>query len=142
MVFFSFPYSSVGMHTKERKIAMIKQLSFTRYEHKILPNFRQMISKAESTEDVKKFFVYTVIELFENIFEEKMDFEYENIALMPTSDPHYKISKRLLSLEDFASAWNDSDLPVIIDHLAESAMHRYKHLQKHPEKTKAKIKFP
>jgi hypothetical protein len=49
---------------------MIKQLSFTRYEHKILPNFRQMISKAES------------------------------------------------------------------------AMHRYKHLQKHPEKTKAKIKFP
>ena len=121
---------------------MIKQLSFTRYEHKILPNFRQMISKAESTEDVKKFFVYTAIELFENIFKGKMDFEYEDIALMPDSDPHYKVSKRLFSFKDFAFAWNDSDLPVIIDHLAESAMHRYMHLQKHPEKTEAKIKFP
>ena len=121
---------------------MIKQLSFTKYERKILPNFREMISKAESTEDVKKFFVYTAIELFENIFEEKMGFEYEDIALVPKGDPHYKVSKRLLSLEDFAFAWNDSDLPVIIDHLAESAMHRYKHLQKHREKTEAKIKFP
>ena len=119
---------------------MIKQLSFTRYEHKILPNFRQMISKAESTEDVKKFFVYTVIELFEDIFEGKMDFEYEDIALLPDSDPHYKVSKRLLSLEDFAFAWNDSDLPVIIGHLAESAMHRHKHLQKYLDKTEAKIK--
>jgi hypothetical protein len=79
---------------KERKIAMRKQLSFTRHEHKILPNFRQMISKAESTEDVKKFFVYTAIELFENIFEGKMDFEYEDTALMPDSDYHYKVSKR------------------------------------------------
>ena len=121
---------------------MTKQLSFTRHEHKILPNFRQMISKAESTEDVKKFFVYTVTELFEDIFEGKMDFEYEDIALMPSSDSHYKVSKRLLSLKDFASAWNNSDLPVIINHLAESAMHRYKHLQKHREKTEAKIKFP
>ena len=119
---------------------MIKQLSFTRHKHKILPKFRQMISKAESIEDVKKFFVYSVIELFENIFQGKIDFEYEDIALMPDSDPHYKVSKRLLSLEDFAFAWNDSDLPVIIDHLAESAMHRYKHLQKYPEKTEAKIK--
>ena len=119
---------------------MIKQLSFTKYERKILPNFREMISKAESTEDVKKFFVYTVIELFEKIFEGKMDFEYEDIALMPKGDPHYKVSKRVLSLEDFASAWNDSDLPVIIKHLAESAMHRYKRLQKYPEKTEAKIK--
>jgi len=119
---------------------MIKQLSFTRYERKILPNFREMISKAESTEDVKKFFVYTVIELLESIFEEKMDFEYEDIALIPRGDPHYKVSKRLFSLEDFAFAWNDSDLPVIIDHLAESAMHRHKHLQKYPEKTEAKIK--
>jgi len=50
---------------------MTKQLSFTKYEHKILPNFRQKISKAESTEDVKKFFVYTAKELFENILKDK-----------------------------------------------------------------------
>jgi len=119
---------------------MIKQLSFTRYERKILPNFRQMISKAESSEDVKKFFIYTAIELFKNIFEEKTDFEYEDISLVWTGDPYYKVSKRLLSLEDFASVWHNSDLPVIVGHLAESAMHRYKHLQKYPEKTEAKIK--
>lgn len=119
---------------------MIKQVSFTKYERKILPKFRQMISKAESTEDVKKFFIYTSIELFSNIFEEKINFEYEDIFLMQTEDPYYKISKRLISLKDFASVWNASDLPVIIGNLAEAAMHRYKHLQKYPEKTEAKIK--
>ena len=121
---------------------MIKQLSFTRYEHKILPNFRQMLGKAESTEDVKKFFVYTVKELFENIFKEKIEIEYEDIKLMPDQAPYYRLSERLVSTIDFASVWNNSDLSRIIKRLAESAMGRFKHLKKRPEKTEAKIKFP
>lgn len=121
---------------------MRKQLSFTKHEHKILPNFRQMISKAESTEDVKKFFVYTAIELFESIFEGKIEIEYEDIKLIPDQSPYYKLSERLVSTIDFASVWDNSDLSRIIDRLAESAMGRFKHLKKRPEKTEAKIKFP
>jgi len=54
---------------------MKKKFSFTRCEREILPNFRQKIGKAESTEDVKKFFVYTVNELFRNVFEGQLEFD-------------------------------------------------------------------
>ena len=46
---------------------MTKQISFSKYEQKVLPNFRQKISQSESIEDVKKFFIYTVKELLESI---------------------------------------------------------------------------
>jgi len=120
---------------------MTKQISFSKYEQKILPNFRQKISQAESTEDVKKFFVYTVQELFDNILSEKFSFEYEDVALMPGGKPHYILSKRLVSSNEFKSVWNDSDLPRLLSRLAETAVNRYKHLQKHPEKTEAKIRI-
>ncbi len=84
---------------------MTKQISFSKYEQKVLPNFRQKINEAESTEDVKKFFIYTVKELLESILPEKFGFEYEDVALMPGSEPYYVLSKRLLS---------DSDNPEVI----------------------------
>lgn len=120
---------------------MTKQISFSKYEQKVLPNFRQKINKAESTEDVKKFFIYTVKELLESILPEKFGFEYEDVALMPNSEPYYVLSERLLSSDAFKSVWNDSDLPHLLSRIAKPAMHRYKHLQKHPEKTEAKIRI-
>jgi len=120
---------------------MTQQQSFTKYENKILPSFRQKINKAESTEDVKKFFVYTAIEFFENIFEGQMYFEYEDFVLIPEISPNYRLSERLLSSKNFISVWDDSDLPRVIHRLAESALHRYRHLKKHPEKTDSKIRM-
>ena len=114
--------------------------SFTRHEHEILPNFRQRINKAESTEDVKKFFVYTVKKLCENIFEGEMDFRYEDFKLTWHKEPYYTLSDRLHSLEIFNNVWNGSDLPRVIKRLADSAVRRYKHLEKSPEKTEAKIR--
>jgi hypothetical protein len=120
---------------------MSKQISFSKYEQKVLPNFRQKISAAESTEDVKKFFVYTVQELLESILPEKFGFEYEDIVLMPEKKPYYMLSERLLSFDAFKSVWNDSDLPRLLSRLAESALNRYKHLKKRPEKTESKIRM-
>ena len=120
---------------------MKKKLSFTRYEREILPNFRQKISKAESTEDVKKFFVYTVKELFKNVFEGQMEFYYEEFELTPDSEAHYRLSKRLLSSKNFTSVWNHSDLSRVVNRLAESSLRRYTHLEKHPEKTDSKIRM-
>ncbi|MEW6665715.1 MAG: hypothetical protein AB1512_10915 [Thermodesulfobacteriota bacterium] len=39
------------------------------------------------------------------------------------------------------SYWTDSDLPHVIERLAEAATGRYKHVEKHPEKTEAKIRM-
>jgi len=120
---------------------MTKQLSFTKYEHKVLPNFRQKINRAESTEDVKKFFVYTCMELFDDIFKGEINFEYEDFKLMPERNPRYEFSERILPSESFNSVWNDSDLPRVVSRLAESAVHRYKHLVKGSVKTDSKIRM-
>ena len=119
---------------------MTRRLSFTKYEHEVLPDFRKKINRAESTEDVKKFFAYTAKALFENVFQGKMDLEHEDFFLMPDCHPHCSFSERLSSHEDFKSMWNGSDLPQVVHRLAKSAMGRYKHLEKHPEKTEAKIR--
>ena len=120
---------------------MTKKVSFTRHERKILPNFRQKISMAESTEDVRKFFVYTVKELFNSVFEGQMGFEDEEFKLTPDRKPYYRLSERLLSSKDFRSVWNESDLPRVINRLAESSIRRCKHLEKHPEKTDSKVRM-
>ena len=133
-----------GRHTfnpYQMGLVMTKKFSFTRHERQTLPNFRQKISKAESTEDVKKFFVYTVKEFLTNVFEGKMEFDDEALKLIPDSEPYFRLSERLLSSKGFTSVWNDSDLPRVITRLAESSIRRYKHLERHPEKTISKIRM-
>ena len=120
---------------------MSKQLSFTKYEHKIIPKFRQKINKSESTEDVKKFFVQSAKELFENIFGEDMSFGYEDFKLQSDRQPAYVLSDRVLSSESVKSVWNGSDLSRIIYRLAESAACRYNHLEKNPDKSDNKIRI-
>jgi len=120
---------------------MTKQISFTKYEHKVVPAFRQNINKAESTEDVKFFFVYTIIDLFHAVFQDKIEFYYDDISLMPGQNIQYRVNKRLLIHKDFKSIWNISDLSRVVDRLAESAIHRCRRLEKHPKKTDSKIRM-
>ncbi|RLB84145.1 MAG: hypothetical protein DRH24_05920 [Deltaproteobacteria bacterium] len=120
---------------------MAKQFSFTKYENEILPKLREKTSKAESTEDIKKFFVQAIKELIGKVFAGKIEFEYEDISLMIESEPNYKLSNRLYSSKEFKNVWNDSDLSRVITRFAKTAINRYRHLEKHPEKTDAKIRL-
>jgi hypothetical protein len=129
------------IRTLKRRIIMTTQFSFTKYENRLLPVFRERISKAESTEDVKKFFVYTTKELLEDIFEGKMEFEYEDFELIQGRAPYYKLSGRVRASKAFRAVWNDSDLSRVIYRLAESAMRRCVRLEKHQEKTESKIRM-
>lgn len=119
---------------------MVRQMSFTKYENQVLPNFRQKLNQAESTEDVKKFLFYTAKELFDSIFEGSLTLDYEDISLVPDGEPVYRLSRRLKASETFRAVWEDSDLPHVMHRLAESARKRYKHLEKQPEKTDSKIR--
>ena len=57
---------------------MSRQLSFTKIEKELLPAYRQKMGSAESTEDVKKFFVYIVQELLNKAYAElEQKFERE-----------------------------------------------------------------
>ncbi len=120
---------------------MTRQLSFSGYERKLLPQFREKMNKAESTEDVKKFFIQTVEELLNGVLDERVKVKEEDVELLPDSDPYYQMSERLRADKLFKSYWTESDLPHVIHRLAESAAGRYKHLEKHPEKTEVKIRM-
>ena len=120
---------------------MEKKLSFRKYEKKIMPQFREKMNKAESTEDVKKFFTQTVEELLNHILDRAVKFQDNDVLLLPDVKPYYQISERLQTVEPLKSYWIDSDLPHIISRLADSACGRYRHLEKHPEKTESKIRM-
>jgi len=118
---------------------MTKQLSFTKYERKILPDYRQRISSAESTQDVKNFFVYMVGMLFSEIFSDKIWLEESDIKLTPDKAAGYQLSKRLRGKPEFADIWGSSDLSDLLNRMAEVACKRYRHLEKHPERTLSKM---
>ena len=118
---------------------MGKQLSFSKHENALLPSFRERMSQAESTEDVKKFFAYAAEELVKNCVEADLDWRYEDISLDPTSEPGFTVSERLRAIPEFTSAWEASDLPNIFERFATNAVNSYRHLEKNPGKTESKM---
>ena len=119
---------------------MADQVSFTKHEHEIVPGFREKINHAESTEDVKKFFFQTGRKLLQRVFQELPTLGPEDITLRPGRKPGYHLSPRLQGLPGFRTLWQHSDLPHVLARLAESARRRYRHLEKSPAKTDAKIR--
>lgn len=120
---------------------MTKQLSFSKYEQLILPGFRERINQAESTEDVKKFFSQTAEELLKNVFQGNLALEWNDVVLNEAAPAGFEVHERLLASPEFTTTWNGSDLPNVLGRFAKTAMHHYKHLLTHPEKTNAKIRM-
>ena len=118
---------------------MARQLSFSKYEQQLRPELRQNLNIAESTEDVKKFFVYTIQKLFGRVLEGKEDFQYEDIRLAPLEQSGFIISDKVLGDPEFAAVWQNSDLSNIVKRIADAASNRHKHLQKNTAKTESKI---
>ncbi|MDA3785975.1 MAG: hypothetical protein PF568_03670 [Deltaproteobacteria bacterium] len=120
---------------------MSRQLSFTKFEKELLPDFRQKINLAESSEDVKKFYARTSMALFDKAFEGEFPLEFGDIMLQPGQVNKYVISDRLLASPDFTEVWNNSDLPNVLGRFTDMALNRMIHLEKHPEKTDSKIRM-
>jgi hypothetical protein len=120
---------------------MTEKQSFTKYEHDCLPGFRQRINKAESVEDVRKVFAYTTRILVEKIFSGEVKIRDDDVSLEPSKKSCFSLSDRLSSTKGFRSTWDNSDLPRMVGRFAETAARRIKHLEKHPEKTDAKIRM-
>ncbi len=119
---------------------MTKQVSFTKFENKLVHDFRKNLNKAESTEDVKKFFVYTTRELLDNVLEGRVGIDYGDISLRPDRSPHYHVEDRLSSTDAFSTACKNSDLKRVLERFAENASSRFRHLEKNPLKTIGKIR--
>ena len=118
---------------------MTQQVSFSKYEQELRREYRQRINSAESTEDVKKFFVRAVIELFEKALGRKVEADYDDVYLDPRRKDGFIISKGVWTISGFVSAWEKSDLPEIVERMAEFAIKRHKRLDAHRDKTEAKM---
>lgn len=118
---------------------MTQMMSLTKYEHQILPKFREQLNQAESVEDVKKFFVGTIQEFLELATEGDLAANYEDITLHPGKTPSYALAS---AVKDNVAikALADSDLNAVLQRMAEQASHRYIHLSKNNVKTNLKIK--
>lgn len=113
--------------------------SYTKYENEVIHKYRDNLNHAESIEDVKKFFSYTMQELMNKVFDGQLDMRYEDVQLSVDNNPGFTISTDLRKKAAFEHVWEDSDLSSIVNRLAESALKRHKHLSGHPEKTNAKF---
>lgn len=118
--------------------------SFSRLENALIPRFRESMSRAESTADVQKFFVYTILDLLNNALADAgggLEILYEDVWLTPEegAEPGYGLSPRLTGHAAITALMTGSDLPAILARFAETAGRRFRYLAQKPEKTEAKM---
>ena len=116
---------------------MSTQVSFSKLEKKLLPQFRERISTSEDMVDVQKYFSYTIEEMFFKAFENQTISINEDDIQLLTEEPFYKIKKMEPALQ---SLWEHSDLKDIVKRFAVTTHKRFVHLQKNPSKTNKKIR--
>ncbi|UJX40800.1 hypothetical protein K9F62_19255 [Desulfovibrio sp. JY] len=123
---------------------MTKIASFTKLENTLVPRFRESMSRAQSTADVQKFFVYSMLDLLNSVLAEPeggFELHYEDIWLTPDEEagPGYALSPRLAGNEALAEHLAGSDLSAILARFAAVGVKRYQYLAQKPEKTEAKM---
>lgn len=118
---------------------MTRQISFTRIEQAQLPAFRERMDRAESTEDVRKFFAECASTLLSDAVGNAGAVRFEDISLAPGQADGYTLSDRLKTNSAFTNVWQDSDLSRIVASMARGATNRYTHLNKNPEKTESTL---
>jgi hypothetical protein len=121
--------------------SMTEMMSFTKYEHDSIPLFRERINKAESIDDVRRVFSRTIRLLLKSVLSEETEWMDEDVVLKPHGQDAFVVGDRLLSSKAFKAVWDKSDLARVMSRFAESAARRYRHLEKKPEKTDAKIRM-
>jgi len=118
---------------------MTQQSSFSKLRNEKMHVFRDKMHKAESTEDVKKFYADMMLSIFNSVLGRDDPVRVEDVALNPAAEEGYVFSDSLQERPLFQTAWNESDLPYIVQDFTQMALNRYTHLQKNPEKTRSKI---
>lgn len=118
---------------------MAKKQSFAKIEQQIRPGYRNNLNIADSTEDVKKFFVYVVRDFFDKVFHGRIAIDFEDIRLDRDSPGGILYSDALMNNIEFRETLESSDFTRIVEDLAENGLNRIKHLEeKQPGKTEAK----
>ena len=118
---------------------MARRISYSQLENKIRSQFRNDLNRAESPDDVRKFFAYAVHDLLNKALEGKITSDYGQVELGRDLERPFLIHQRLMHNLTFTNAWFNTDLAMIIERLAATAIRHVKHFAKMPDKTEWKI---
>lgn len=112
--------------------------SFSFYEKKYLPKYRDMVNKSRNIVELSNAFAHTV----HNFLVDATDIEIntESITFNSEYEPYYSIKSILLKNDKFNKLIDNSDLLNIINRFAKTAHDRYMKVQKHNDKTNKKIR--
>ncbi|MCP4132846.1 MAG: hypothetical protein GY754_17910 [bacterium] len=120
---------------------MTKQVSFSTLGNKYMHQLRHKVSHAEDKIDLENQFSYTITNFLKKVFEGKnLTIAAYDVVLNPGAVNFFTLSSKLLNSKVFMDAWDGSDMPHVIKKFADTACHRYIHLDKHSEKTENKLK--
>lgn len=114
--------------------------SFTHIERALMHHYRDLLNRAESEEDIKKFFTRTARRLLVEAMGERMAIEEDDAVLDPRESPFYRVSDRLSRNKAYQELRRHSDLESVLARFARPAVKHYQHIVGHPEKTEAKIR--
>jgi hypothetical protein len=114
--------------------------SFTEEEKVFAGKFRNQIKATEDLSDLRSCFSNTVAELLSTALARSVVIDGGDITFEPAQAGHFSLSGRLRDSALFMETWNNSNLPHIVGKAADTAHHRYLHLNKHQEKTEKKIR--
>lgn len=119
----------------------MNQISFVSISNDLLHQLRDRINNSEDKTDLRNSFAYTTREFLERVFENsKLPINDESFRFDPKAKDYFVINRKLKNNSEFKFMWENSDLPNLIGKFALSTFNRYKHLNKHPEKTNLKIR--
>jgi len=116
------------------------QYSYVNYEKDFAHELREKLNHSEDGGDVYNMFSHIITKMLNKIFGEKISVNNDDIRFEPEGITHFSFSRKLLDNEEFSTELANSDIGNIINRFADSAHHRYVHLNKHLERTKLKIR--
>ena len=118
----------------------MKMRSLSSESREVTHSFREKINHAEDRVDLMNSFSMAACEVVKMSMNNNADIRADDITLDVNSRKGFNYSERISSNPEFKELLKGTDIESQIIHFAESAKHRCKHLQKHPEKTNLKIR--
>lgn len=103
-------------------------------------SFREKISHAEDRIDLMNTFSMAAREVVKKGIKHDADIRIDDIMLDVDSDKGFNYSDRVRGIPEFAELLSGTDIESQIVRLADAAKKRCKHLSKHNEKSKLKIR--
>ncbi len=113
--------------------------SFSKVEKSIASQFRAKLDQVEGMPELADLLCSTLATVCSEAVP-IMDFTSDDFSFDPLAPPYFKVDRSLLRSPAFRLVWDNSDLKAIGCRLAHSCYKRTRRMERHCEKTNAKIR--